>query len=141
MADNTVLPGTGDVIAADEIAGVKYQRVKLTHGVDGVAVDASATDPIPVVDQTAEALQALNDTMLYMLSAILEKMPRVTSNDQASVSIEIMPTVAFTANQDIRNIGGALNNISNIGGKTTAVIPDALSQMGALHLYQNIIVS
>ncbi len=38
MADNTTLnTGTGgDVIAADEISGVKYQRIKLIHGADGV---------------------------------------------------------------------------------------------------------
>lgn len=51
MADNTVLnTGTGgDVIATDDIAGVKYQRVKVVYGVDGAATDASATNPLPVV--------------------------------------------------------------------------------------------
>jgi hypothetical protein len=35
--DNTTLnPGTaGDVIASDDIGGVKFQRVKLIHGADG----------------------------------------------------------------------------------------------------------
>lgn len=42
MADNTTLnAGTGgDVIATDDIAGVKYQRVKLSLGADGAAADA-----------------------------------------------------------------------------------------------------
>ena len=48
MADNSTLPATGDVIAADEIAGVKYQRAKVVWGVDGVANDTSATSPLPV---------------------------------------------------------------------------------------------
>jgi hypothetical protein len=47
MADNTTLPGTGDVIATDDIAGVKYQRVKVGFGADGVATDVSSTDPLP----------------------------------------------------------------------------------------------
>lgn len=44
MADNTTLnAGTGgDVIASDDIAGVKYQRVKIALGGDGAAVDAVA---------------------------------------------------------------------------------------------------
>lgn len=48
MADNTTLPGTGDVIASDDIAGVKYQRVKIGAGADGVAVDVSRAAPLPV---------------------------------------------------------------------------------------------
>jgi len=45
MADDVVL-GT-DTFAADEIAGVKHQRVKLEFGVDGSAVDVSASNPLP----------------------------------------------------------------------------------------------
>jgi len=43
MADNTTLnAGTGgDVIASDDIGGVKYQRVKLSLGADGAAADAA----------------------------------------------------------------------------------------------------
>lgn len=51
MADNTTLnAGTGgDVIASDDIAGAKYQRVKLIHGVDGTNDgDASRSNPLPV---------------------------------------------------------------------------------------------
>lgn len=41
MADNTTLNlgSGGDVIASDDIAGVKYQRVKLSCGADGSATD------------------------------------------------------------------------------------------------------
>ena len=48
MADNTTLPGTGDVIASDDIGGVKHQRVKVEFGGDGVATDVSAATPLPV---------------------------------------------------------------------------------------------
>ena len=39
MADNTTLPipsTSGDVIATDDIGGIKFQRVKMTIGADGV---------------------------------------------------------------------------------------------------------
>lgn len=43
MVDTVTFPAaTGTFVAAsDDIGGVQYQRVKITHGVDGVAVDAS----------------------------------------------------------------------------------------------------
>ncbi|TIX27291.1 hypothetical protein [Mesorhizobium sp.] len=41
MADNVnVTEGTGTVVAADDIAGVKHQRVKMSLGADGSATDA-----------------------------------------------------------------------------------------------------
>lgn len=51
MADNTTLnTGTGgDVIATDDISGVKYQRVKIVQGADGVNDgDVSSSNPLPI---------------------------------------------------------------------------------------------
>jgi len=51
VADNTVLnTGTGgDTVGSDDIAGIKFQRVKLIHGADGVNDgDVAATNPFPV---------------------------------------------------------------------------------------------
>jgi hypothetical protein len=50
MADNfTANAGSGGAtFAADDIAGVHHPRVKVEHGVDGAAVDASNTNPLPV---------------------------------------------------------------------------------------------
>ena len=48
MADNTTLnPGTGgDVVAADDVGGVKYQVVKLDLGGDGVSSPVSGALPV-----------------------------------------------------------------------------------------------
>jgi hypothetical protein len=50
MTDNTTLNAGsgGDVIATDDIAGVKFQRVKVTFGADGVATDVASGAPLPV---------------------------------------------------------------------------------------------
>lgn len=51
MADNTTLNAGagGDVIATDDIGGVKYQRVKVTYGADGSATDVEpSASPLPV---------------------------------------------------------------------------------------------
>lgn len=49
MADNTVQNGT-DTIATDDIGGVKFQRMKLVHGADGVnAGDVSTANALPAL--------------------------------------------------------------------------------------------
>lgn len=53
MADNTTLNtgSGGDVIATDDIGGIKHQRVKVEFGADGSATDVSAAAPLPVFQQ------------------------------------------------------------------------------------------
>lgn len=47
--DITLNPGTsGDTIAADDIGGVKHQRVKMEFGADGEATEVSGANPLPV---------------------------------------------------------------------------------------------
>jgi len=41
-------PGIGALVAADDIGGLLFQRLKIAHGQDGSASDASALDPFPV---------------------------------------------------------------------------------------------
>mgnify|MGYP001586779144 CR=1 FL=1 len=60
-------PSVETIVAADDIAGKKYQRIKLIHGADGVnAGDVSAANPLPVtgsltVDSEIPAAAALAD--------------------------------------------------------------------------------
>lgn len=57
MADNlTVTQGTGVTVAADDVGGVLFQRVKPAFGGNGVGTDVSASDPLPVVDSALAAL-------------------------------------------------------------------------------------
>lgn len=49
MADNVgYTPGVGATVAADDIGGVLHQRVKIGIGADGVAVDLSSANPMPI---------------------------------------------------------------------------------------------
>ena len=63
MADNFVTnpAAGGDTFAADDIAGVKWQRVKIGHGADGSATDVSSASPLPV-DSELPAAAALSDS-------------------------------------------------------------------------------
>lgn len=59
MSDNTVLPGTGETYAADDVDGAKHQRVKISVGADGSATDATADDAFPVKTDLLDAVNEL----------------------------------------------------------------------------------
>lgn len=65
MADNVSIEDVttpGETIAADEISGAKYQRVKLIHGADGVNDgDVASVNPLPVATDGVQS--SLNTTV------------------------------------------------------------------------------
>ena len=77
----------------------------------------------------------LQEGVLYAMLAILEKMPRVdtadrivTNQETGSVSIS-SGTVTTVSNQ------------TNIGGRDAAHASFAMANIGALHIYNNILVT
>lgn len=58
MPDNVAYtPGQGATVAADDIAGILYQRAKIVLGADGVNDgDVSSANPMPVKFSTAQAV-------------------------------------------------------------------------------------
>jgi hypothetical protein len=125
MADNvTITEGSGTQIAADEVGGVKYQRVKVSHGIDGVAVDTSTTDPLPVTitdnplpvsisnnptftEESLAMIQAALQTLIGSLpltySASIPKAAIVFGTDSSLNAITTVATVSTVSN--ITNIG------------------------------------
>lgn len=63
MADNTTLPGTGEVVADEDIGGVKYQRTKMVDGAPGgtkgAAVNADAEQSVSLDDAAVSITDAL----------------------------------------------------------------------------------
>lgn len=55
MADNVTLPGTGSVIAAEELSSRLYQILKLAFGADGAVSLVSSTSPLPVTASTSSS--------------------------------------------------------------------------------------
>lgn len=70
MADNTQLPiptTSGDVIASDDIGGVKFQRVKMIHGADGVNDgDVSSVNPMPIIGTISDGTTPSNACILLI---------------------------------------------------------------------------
>ncbi len=61
MAKNTILPGTGENYAADEARDlddnlVKFQKVKIVQGSDGVVHDIDSSKPFSTKDEKLEEL-------------------------------------------------------------------------------------
>jgi hypothetical protein len=83
MADDTVLPGTGETYAADEVGGVKHQRVKLSIGENGTAVDASAAAPVPI-----QAEGTTKDSLTNALICISYEHHEVHEGDAFVVDVE-----------------------------------------------------
>lgn len=89
MADNVgYTPGTGAIVAADEIGGVLHQRVKLGIGADGVAVDVSDANPMPVQvlgvsqDDPLAVMADRADNLLAMLQRLLKTLESNATVDQ-----------------------------------------------------------
>jgi hypothetical protein len=73
MADNVgYTPGTGEMIATDDIGGTHFQKVKQVWGADGVANEVTPTAPFPIaaygelieaIEAMRMAIQSLNRTL------------------------------------------------------------------------------
>lgn len=126
MADNTTLNAGsgGDVIATDDITGVKHQQVKVEWGVDGTATPVSAANPMPVVQTGTHAVNAT-------LSAETTKVIG-TVNIAASQTVATVTTVgtvsAITPGTGATNLGkaeDAAHTSADVGVMALAVRRDA----------------
>lgn len=120
MTDNVILnPGAGgDTVAADDIAGIKYQRIKTGFGEEGVYADVSLTDPLPVSDLiAAELLDGLQTLMVRLLNAT--NSPRgydvALGRNRVTALIESGTVTTVTTVSTVTNVG-TVGNQNTMGG-------------------------
>lgn len=151
MADNVgYTPGSGELIAADDVGGVLYQRVKPVTGVDGVAVDVSDVNPLPVgaVGELIEALEAQRMALQALTRSIGQSMPDVAGRLRVaidaisgSLTLGTITTVGTVTTVTTVTTVSTVSNQTNIGGfAATEQIP-SLMRLGADSLRRNISVS
>lgn len=105
MADNTQLNAGsgGDVVAGDDIGGVKYQRCKLIHGVDGTNDgDVSKTNPLPSIVRAfaTDGSTAVNVADATSSSIRVLQAPNsvtVAANNTGTASSNTNVTLTYTA--------------------------------------------
>ena len=148
MADNVgYTPGTGASIAADDIGGVLYQRIKPAFGEDGAATDVSLTNPMPtqVYGEMIEAIEAFRMSMQALTRTIGQTMPDVAGRmrvaiDSISASLTLATITTVGTVTTVTTVS-TVSNQTNIGGlPATEQIP-SLMRIGADSLRRNITVS
>ena len=104
MADNVgYTPGTGAIVAADEIGGVLYQRVKLTAGEENSATDISEAFPLPV--------RLMSDDSMAM-TRVLNFLGSPVGYDKSSQRQRVTALIESGTVTTVTN----LTNLTNING-------------------------
>jgi hypothetical protein len=146
MADNIgYTPGTGATIAADEIGGVLYQRVKMIHGADGIAHQTSDSNPMPTAEggELLEAIEALR----FAVAALTKSIGYALPNLSGQPIMEVRQATAANLNVTLASTTLAsgtvttLTNQSQIGGYAANDQIPALMHMQADNLRRNISVT
>jgi hypothetical protein len=145
MADNVgYTPGTGATVAADEISGVLHQRVKIGVGTDGVAVDVSQENPMPVAayGELIEAIEALRMAVQALTrSGLGQSMPDTAGRLRVLVEQptagNLLGTFNIAGNQTLTT----LTNQTQIGGLAATEQIPSLMRLGADASRNNIIVT
>lgn len=119
MADNVqITPGSGATVAADEIAGVLHQLVKVEFGDPDAATQVSANNPLPgsvkdmpAASRTTDALAAVlasdalvtGDSSTGNLTALTPKFAKIVASTSGATTI-----VAAVASKRIRVVSWTL---------------------------------
>jgi hypothetical protein len=142
MADNIgYTPGTGATIAADEIAGVLYQRVKMIHGADGVAHETADNNPLPIkaIGELMEAIEAMRMAIQSLNRTIgLAQVNPVTGSmfvDGSRVTQPVSGSLSTVST--VTTVG----NMSQMGGQNANSVPLSLERNTADNLRNNINVT
>lgn len=130
--NNTILNTnvtSGDVIATEDIAGVKHELVKVEFGADGVATKVSAADPLPVTTDglTDAELRAMpvpvSGTVTVDTSLLATGAKQDTGNSSlSSILAKIITAPATEAKQDIGNSSLASIAAEDFATQTTLAL-------------------
>ena len=143
MADNVgYTPGVGATIAADDIGGILYQKVKMIHGADGIAHETADNNPLPVTatQELMQAIEAMRMAIHTLTRTIgLAQVNPLTGRmlvDPSGVTSPVSGTVS--ANQS-----GTWNitNLATIGGVAANSQVQSFERMTADNLRRNINVT
>lgn len=148
MPDNVgYTPGSGATVAADEIGGVLFQRMKPAIGDDGQAVDVSANNPMPIgaVGELMETIQALRIAIQSLARTVGLSMPDTSGRLRANVetgSVAISSgTVTTVSTVTTCSTVSTLTNQTQIGGHPAIEQIPALMCIAASSIRRNISVT
>ena len=126
MADNvTITEGSGTQIAADDVGGVKYQRIKVATGEDGTANDVSSSNPLPtqiIQGDTSQAIEVEDETvgLLKILVDLLYSNAITDAGQRQRIVID-----AITAGLTLATVS-SVTNVAGIFGVNQQMYMDML---------------
>lgn len=118
MADNVTLNSMsgGDAVAADDIGGVKFQRIKLVYGADGTnSGDVTPTNAFPIAQsQTNFVFSTANSTSANLAASATFTGTVETVTQQQVISLLARADQPFTINvYQYQDGGGTLLVVQN----------------------------
>lgn len=145
MADNVgYTPGSGEIIATDDIGGVQYQRVKPVWGTDGVANDVNANTPLPIqaIGELMEAIEAMRMAIQALtrtvgLAQVNPTTGRMLVEIGASTNTQTVTGTIAATQSGTWNI----TNLATIGGQAANSQIPSFERMTADNLRRNINVT
>jgi hypothetical protein len=139
MVDNVTLPGTGEIVATDDVGGAQYQLIKLVDAtVNSTTPIGTTSNPLPAA-LYGEAMEAL-EAMRFAIQALTRTVGLVQPDTAARMRVAID---AITANLTLSTVStvSTLSNQSQIGGYSAVEQIPSLMRMSADSLRRNITVS
>ena len=146
MADNTTYTaGSGTIIAADDVGGVLYQRVKPTFGIDGEATDVSSTNPLPAIIATGELLEAI-EAMRMAINSLTKTIGGSYPDTAGRLRVALDSITAALTLATVTTVGtvttvSTLSNQTSIGGLSAAPQVPSLMLLTGDNLRRNINVT
>ena len=142
MPDNVAYtPGAGATIAADEIGGVLYQRVKPVTGVDGEASDVSQQNPMPIAayGELLEAIEAMRMAIQSLTRTIgLAQVNPATGRMLVDGSGVTQPV---SGNLSTITQVSLVANTQQVGGQNANSFVPSFERMTADNLRRNIVTT
>jgi hypothetical protein len=124
MADNVgYTPGSGATIAADDIGGVLYQRVKIIHGADGIAHETSNGNPLPSIQidpSTATSFGPITTANTVLFAAI-------DTADERSIVLQLTGNWAGGVKLQASNDGTTYFDVQGVAQASDVVTIDTLN--------------
>lgn len=97
MADNVTLPGTGAVVASDDIgAGVQAQRIKPVWGIDGTGTDTAVATPMPTQGTVESSQMVMAGTVVTPQYAVINVAASGDTTLVSAVAAKVTRVIAYT---------------------------------------------
>jgi hypothetical protein len=115
MADNVTLPGTGEIVATDDIGGVQYQQLTLVDSTPNSTTPVGTdSNPLPVNASYGELVEAM-EALRMATNSLTKSIGFALPNLQGQPIFEARQATAANLNA---TVSGSLSTITTVSTVT-----------------------